>query len=91
MNAEELSKEMDMNIQDVNNMIKIARMSKFDVENDIITLEEFLNFVYSDILTNETYNKALKYDMKKDIEDGKTQIEENKGMMLAENYNRMAI
>ncbi len=91
MNAEELSKEMDMNIQDVNNMLKIVRMSKFDVKNDIITLEEFLNFIYSDILTNETYNKALKDDMKKDIEDAKTQIEENKGMMLAENYNRMAI
>ena len=91
MNTEELSKEMDMNIQDVNNMLKIVRMSKFDVENDIITLEEFLNFVYSDILTNETYNKALKDDMKKDIEDAKTQIDENKSMMLAKNYNRMAI
>ena len=91
MTAEELSKEMDMNIQDVNNMLKIVRMSKFNVENDIIMLEEFLNFVYSDILTNENYNKAINDDMKKEIEDAKIQIDENKSMMLAENYNRMAI
>lgn len=91
MTAEELSQEMDMNIQDVNNMLKIVRMSKFDVENDIIMLEEFLNFVYSDILTNENYNKAINDDMKKEIEDAKIQIDENKSMMLAENYNRMAI
>lgn len=90
MTAEELSKKMDMNIQDVNNMLKIVRMSKFNVENEIM-LEEFLNFVYSDILTNETYNKAIKDDMKKEIQDAKVQIDENKSMMLAENYNRMAI
>ena len=91
MNVNELSEKMETDAEEIETMLKMKRMSKIDVEDLKITLEEFLNFVYSDILNNTTYSSTITDDMRKDLEDGKKQIDENKELLLKDNYNRMII
>lgn len=91
MTAEELADEMDENVEDVRDMLKIRRMSMLDVEQDTMTLEEFLTFITDEILPNKTYSAAIDEDMRSEIEDGETQIRENRELMLGKKYNRMII
>ncbi len=91
MTAEELADEMDEDVKDVRDMLKIRRMSMLNVEQDTMTLEEFLRFITDEILPDETYSAAIDEDMRAEIEDGETQIRENKNLMLGEKYNRMII
>lgn len=91
MTAKELADEMDEDVKDVRDMLKIRRMSRLDVEQDTMTLEEFLRFITDEILPDETYSAAIDEDMRSEIEDGETQIRENKDLMLGEKYNRMII
>jgi len=91
MTAEELADEMDEDVDQVRDMLKIRRMSMLDVEKDTMTLEEFLYFITDEILPNETYSAAIDEDMRSEIEDGETQIQENRELMLGDKYNRMII
>lgn len=81
----------DKDVKDVRNMLKIRRMSMLNVEQDTMTLEEFLRFITDEILPDETYSAAIDEDMRAEIEDGETQIRENRDLMLGEKYNRMII
>lgn len=91
MTAQELADEMEEDVKDVRDMLKIRRMSMLDVEQDTMTLEEFLRFITEEILPDETYSAAIDEDMRAEIEDGETQIRENRDLMLGEKYNRMII
>lgn len=91
MTAKELAKEMDEEVDNVRDMLKIRRMSMLDVEQDTMTLEEFLYFITDEILPDETYSAAIDDDMRSEIEDGETQIRENRELMLGDKYNRMII
>ena len=91
MTAKELADEMDENVEDVRDMLKIRRMSMLDVEQDTMTLEEFLTFITDEILPNKTYSAAIDEDMRSEIENGETQIRENRELMLGKKYNRMII
>ena len=91
MTAEKLADEMDENVEDVRDMLKIRRMSMLDVEQDTMTLEEFLTFITDEILPNKTYSAAIDEDMRSEIENGETQIRENRELMLGKKYNRMII
>ncbi len=91
MNAWELSDAMDESISDVENMLKIRRMSMRDVESINMTLEGFVDFVSNEVLPNKTYADAITDDMKKDLEDGQQEIVDSKGLMLGDGYNRMMI
>ncbi|MCM1227224.1 MAG: efflux RND transporter permease subunit [Clostridium sp.] len=91
LNADELSEIMDRDIEDINNMLMIYRMSKLNVENDTLTLDEFLNFVTNEIMPDETYSAAINEDMRTQIADGEKQINENRELMLGKKYNRMII
>lgn len=91
MTAEELADEMDEDVDQVRDMLKIRRMSMLDVEKDTMTLEEFLYFITDEILPDETYSAAIDEDMRSEIEDGETQIQENRELMLGDKYNRMII
>lgn len=91
MTAKELADEMDEDVKDVRDMLKIRRMSMLNVEQDTMTLEEFLRFITEEILPDETYSAAIDEDMRAEIADGETQIRENKDLMMGEKYNRMII
>lgn len=91
MTSKELSDVMEQDIKDIEDMLKIRRMSQLDVENDTLTLEEFLNFITDKIMPDETYSAAIDEDMRSQIADGEKQIEENRNLMLGKNYNRMII
>lgn len=91
MTAQELADEMEEDVKDVRDMLKIRRMSMLDVEQDTMTLEEFLRFITEEILPDEIYSAAIDEDMRAEIEDGETQIRENRDLMLGEKYNRMII
>lgn len=91
MTAEELADEMDENLDNVRNMLKIRRMSMLDVEQDTMSLEQFLRFITDEILPDGTYSAAIDEDMRAEIEDGERLIRENRDMMLGEKYNRMII
>lgn len=91
MTSKELSDVMEQDIKDIEDMLKIRRMSQLDVENDTLTLEEFLNFITDKIMPDETYSAAMDEEMRSQITDGETQIRENREMMLGKKYNRMII
>ena len=54
-------------------------------------LEEFVDFIIKEVLTNETYADAITDDMRKELEDGQKEIADNKELMLGEEYNRMMV
>ncbi len=91
MNAEELSKEMEMSVSEVNDILKIKRIFGIDVEQDTHKVEEVLDFVYDDILTNETFSQSITNDVKNKLDDGKQKIEDSKSLMVSDNYKRMII
>lgn len=91
MTAEELADVMEENVSDVEEMLKIHRMSAIDVENERMSLEEFVDFIAGEILPNETYAEAIDDDMRKELEDGQKEIEENRGQMVGKDYNRMMV
>ena len=91
MNAWELSDVMDEGISDVENMLKIRRMSMRNVNNIRMTLEDFVDFVSNEVLPNKTYANAITDDMREDLEEGQQEILDNKGLMLGDKYNRMMI
>lgn len=91
MNSEELAKVMEQDASDIEEMFKIRRMSMLNVENDTLTLDEFLSFITDEIMPNETYSAAIDDNMRSQIADGEKQIEENRNLMLGKNYNRMII
>ena len=91
MTAEELADVMDEEVSDVEEMLKIRRMSMLDVENDTLELEKFVDFITNNVLTNETYAGAITDDMRKDLDEGQKEITENKELMLGETYNRMMV
>lgn len=91
MDVAELADVMERSVSDVENMLKIKRLSQIDVQEETVTLEEFLNFITAEILPDETYAKAISGDMRAEIDDGRNQINENKGMMSGEKYNRMMV
>ena len=91
MTAEELADVMEEVQSDVEEMLKIRRMTMLDVENDKMELEEFVDFIIKEVLTNETYADAITDDMRKELEDGQKEIANNKELMLGEEYNRMMV
>lgn len=91
MDSEELAKIMEQDDADIEEMLKIRRMSMLNVENDTLTLDEFLSFITDEIMPDETYSAAINEEMRLQITDGETQIRENRKMMLGEKYNRMII
>lgn len=91
MNSKELAKVMEQDTSDIEEMFKIRRMSMLNVENDTLTLDEFLSFITDEIMPNETYSAAIDDNMRSQIADGEKQIEENRNLMLGKNYNRMII
>lgn len=91
MTPKELADAMDLDVSDVKNMLKIRRMSMLDVDKDTLTLEEFIQFITDDVLTDKTYSEALSADMKQEVLDGQKEIDENKGLLLGDNYNRMMV
>ena len=91
MTAEELADVMEEDQSDVEEMLKIRRMTMLDVENDKMELEEFVDFIIKEVLTNETYADAITDDMRKELEDGQKEIADNKELMLGEEYNRMMV
>ena len=91
MTAEELADVMEEDQSDVEEMLKIRRMMMLDVENDKMELEEFVDFIIKEVLTNETYAVAITDDMRKELEDGQKEIADNKELMLGEEYNRMMV
>lgn len=91
MDSKELAEVMGQDAADIEAMLKIYRMSAINVEDDTLTLDEFLSFITNEIMPNETYSAAIDEDMRSQIIDGETQISENREMMLGEKYNRMII
>lgn len=91
MNSEELAMVMQQDASDIEGMFKIRRMSMLNVENDTLTLDEFLSFITDEIMPDETYSAAIDDDMRSQIADGEKQIKENRNLMLGKNYNRMII
>ena len=63
MTAEELADVMEEDQSDVEEMLKIRRMTMLDVENDKMELEEFVDFIIKEVLTNETYADAVERQM----------------------------
>ncbi len=91
MDSKKLSEVMEQDTSDIEEMLKIRRMSMLNVESDTLTLDEFLNFITDEIMSNETYSSAIDEDMRSQIVDGEKQISESREMMLGEKYNRMII
>lgn len=90
-NPNELAKFMKSDIEEINSILKLKRMEKLDVNNTFLTLEEVMNFIVNNILTNKIYSRSINNDMKEKIEDGKSQISNAKEMLLGKNYNRIII
>ncbi len=91
MDEEELSEIMEQEVSEVKNLLKIHRILTRNVDKDKVTLGEFLAFLADDVLTDKNYAKAVDEDLRKDILDGKTQLEESCELMQGESYNRMII
>ncbi len=91
MSAEELSKEMEMSVSKVNDILEFVRIFGIDVEQDTLRVEDVLDYVYDDILTNETFSQSITEDVKDKLDDGKQKIEDSKSLMVSDNYKRMII
>lgn len=91
MDEEGLSEIMEQEVSEVKDLLKIHRILTRNVDKDKVTLGEFLAFLADDVLTDQNYANAVDEDLRKDILDGKTQLEESCELMQGENYNRMMI
>lgn len=91
MTVEELADVMGEDVADVEEMLKMRRMTTLDVEDDKMSLEKFVRFITKEVLTNETYADAMTHDMRKDLKEGQSEITDNKELMLGDRYNRMMI
>ncbi len=91
MTVEELAEVMEEDASAVEEMLKIRKMSMIDVENDRMSLEEFVEFITKEVLPKETYAKAITDDMRKELADGQKEIADNKELMLGKTYNRMMV
>lgn len=91
MTVEELAEVMEEDASAVEEMLKIRKISMIDVENDRMSLEEFVEFITKEVLPKETYAKAITDDMRKELEDGQKEIADNKELMLGKTYNRMMV
>ncbi len=91
MDEEELSEIMEQEVSEVKDLLKIHRILTRNVDKDKVTLGEFLAFLADDVLTDQNYANAVDEDLRKEILDGKTQLEESCELMQGKNYNRMMI
>ena len=91
MDEEELSEVMEQEVSSVKDLLKIHRMLTRNVDKDKVALGEFLVFLADDVLTDKNYAEAVDADLRKNILDGKEQLEESCELMQGEDYNRMII
>lgn len=91
MTDKELAESTDRDISDIDQMMQIYRISQLDVSNDTMQLDTFLDFIISDILPNEDYSAEIDDDMKAQVYDGKAQLDENRDLLIGDNYNRMIV
>lgn len=56
-----------------------------------LTVEEFINYLNSDILTDEEFDKFIDSSMRKDIKNGKKSIDKAKKLLVGDNYSRVVI
>ena len=91
MDEDELSEIMEKEVSEVRDLLKIHRMLTRNADKDKVALGEFLAFLADDVLRDKNYDEAVDEDLRKDILDGKTQLEESCELMQGEDYNRMII
>lgn len=56
-----------------------------------LTVEKFVNYINSDILSDERFNDFIDTSMKKNIKDAKKTIKKAKNMLVGNNYSRIVI
>ncbi len=56
-----------------------------------MTVEEFVNFLNNDILQDERFSDFIEADMRKDITEAKTTIEDARELLIGDNYSRVVI
>lgn len=86
-----LAELMEQDVSEIDELLKLKRTIDINVDDMKLSLEDFINYIADDIMTNETYSKSITQDMKAQIEDGKKQLQDNKELMLGNEYNRIVI
>ncbi len=56
-----------------------------------LTVEQFVKFLYNDILDNPLFIDFINNDMKKNINSSNDTIDETKSLLIGDNYSRMII
>lgn len=56
-----------------------------------LTVEKFVNYLYDEILTDSRFNDFIKDDMKQDITDAKTTINDAKDLLIGDGYSRIVV
>ncbi len=56
-----------------------------------MTVEEFVNFLNDDILQDERFTDFIEDDMRNDITEAKTMIEDAKELLIGDNYSRIVL
>lgn len=91
MGLAEIAEFMEQSEAEVENMLQVHRMSMRNVDDVQMTLEEFVAFVTDEVLPNEIYAGSMTDEMRRDLENGQQEIEENRELMLSDNYKRMMV
>ncbi len=78
-----------------NNMVELLYMyqgSETDYNQDWkLTIEEFVKYLNEDILNDTRFNDYIEDEMRKDITDAKTTIEDAKELLTGDDYSRIVI
>ena len=56
-----------------------------------MTVEEFVNFLNNDVLQDERFTDFIEDDMRNDIKEAKTKIEDAKELLIGNNYSRIVL
>ena len=86
---EVLSDDLDSNLVD---LVYIYQGSVYHYDDNWkLTIEELVNYINDDILTDETFDDYIKDDKRNDIIEAKKSINKAKDLIVSDKYSRMVL
>lgn len=84
-----LSNNLDKNLVEL--IYLYYGSTKYYDNSYTLTVEQFANYLYNDILNDNRFSKFIDEEMQKNIKDSKKTVDDAKKLLVSDNYSRMII